>query len=96
MDWETPPENFCFVLFERVDPAENMARYYFVGWLPTLFDAGAVVRMYGRKEGAQQIMCPQPFDSLDAAWPLIRSIIKTRLRHKYRVVGPEEYCKERS
>ncbi len=93
MDWSAPPEDFRFVLFERVDRAENMARYYLVGWQPTLFDQGAVVRFYGRKNGVQQqVMTPQPFDSLAEAWPLLRSVIRTRLRHDYRVVAPEGYC----
>ena len=91
MDWSKPPPGFRFVIFERIDPSKNMARYYMVGWLPTLFDTGAVVRIYGRKGGAQQIMAPQSFDSLDEAWPMIRSVIRTRLRHGYQVVQPEAY-----
>ncbi len=95
MDWTTPPEDFCFVLFERIDRAENMARYYLLAWQPTLFDKGAVIRIYGRKSGFQRVLMPQPFASLDEAWPLIRSIIKTRLRHGYQVAQPTSYCKER-
>ncbi len=92
MDWEQPLPDFRYVLFERVDPAKNEARFYYLGRQPTLLDTGAVVRLYGRKNGFQKIITPQPFASLKAAWPLIRSIIKTRLRHDYRVVEPEEYC----
>jgi predicted DNA-binding WGR domain protein len=92
MNWTTPPKDFQFVFFERVERAENIARYYFVAWLPTLFDDGAVVRIYGRKGDAQKrIMAPQPFDSLDEAWPLIRSIIRARLRHNYQIVEPVTY-----
>ncbi len=61
MNWATPPEDFQFVLFERVDRAENIARYYFVAWLPTLIDEGAVVRMYGRKGGGtHRVMSRSP------------------------------------
>ncbi len=95
MDWEQPLPDFRYVLFERGNRAKNEARFYYLGWQPTLVDTGAVVRLYGRKNGFQKMITAQPFDTLEAAWPLIRSIIKTRLRHNYRVVEPEEYCEER-
>ncbi len=31
----TPPANFSYILFERVNPLENASRYYFLGWMPT-------------------------------------------------------------
>jgi predicted DNA-binding WGR domain protein len=89
--WEKPPADFSFVLFERVEPEENANRFYFLGWMPTLLHPQAVVRMYGRKGETQHTITPQPFDSLEAAWPLLRSIIKARLRHGYHVVIPEGY-----
>ncbi len=91
-DWETPPEDFDYLLFERVNRAENVARYYLLAWQPTLFDKGAVIRVYGRKSGFQRALVPQSFDSLDEAWPLLRAVIKTPLIHGYRVVAPEAYC----
>lgn len=94
MDWESPPSDFRFVQFERVEPAENVHRFYLVAWLPTLLDDGAVVRLYGRKGGAQRTLTT-PFPSLQEAWPLIRSVIKARLRHGYRVVAPEIYRGDR-
>ena len=45
-----------------------------------------MIRSYGRK-GAWQRTCITPFPTLEAAWPLIRASLKTRLRHGYRVVG---------
>jgi predicted DNA-binding WGR domain protein len=89
--WETPPPDFSFILFERVEPEENANRFYYLGWMPTLLHRSAVVRMYGRKGETQHMVTPQPFDSLEAAWPLLRSIIKARLRHGYHVVMPEVY-----
>jgi predicted DNA-binding WGR domain protein len=59
----------------------------------TLFGQ-AVVRVYGRKGGAQQTVTPLPFDSLEEAWPAIRKHIRARLRHGYRIVQPEEYTRE--
>lgn len=91
MTYETPPDNFTYILFERTNTAENIARFYYLGWQPTLIDTGAVIRIYGRKNGAQQTITPQPFNSLAEAWPLLRGVIKARLRHGYRVVEPAQY-----
>lgn len=90
-DWDAPPTNFSYILFERVDPLENAKRFYYLSWQPSLFHPKAVVRIYGRKGETQRMITPQPFDSLEAAWPLMRSIIKARLRHGYRVIQPDVY-----
>ena len=92
MNWETPPERFRYILFERVNRERNEERYYYLAWQSTLIHANAVVRLYGRKGETQRLVTPQPFNSLAEAWPLIRAIIKTRLRHGYHVVEPQEYC----
>ena len=91
-EWERPTADFTYILFERVNPSENANRFYYMAWMPTLLYPNAVVRMYGRKGESQRMVQPQPFDSLDEAWPLMRSIIKARLRHGYRIVQPREYC----
>ncbi|MEW5959978.1 MAG: WGR domain-containing protein [Chloroflexota bacterium] len=93
MNWETPPLGFHSVLFDRTEPGQNAYRYYLVAWWPTLLDEGAVIRTYGRK-GASQTVRVTPFPSLAEARPLIRATIKTRLRHRYRVVEPEVYRDE--
>ncbi len=90
MNWESPLHDFHFVLFDRTEPEKNAHRFYLVGWMPTLFDKRAVVRMYGRK-GETQRTVMAPFASLEEAWPLIRSLIKARLRHGYRIVAPDAY-----
>jgi predicted DNA-binding WGR domain protein len=91
MDWEIPPPDFRFILFDRVDPAKNECRFYYLAWSRTLLDQGAVVRLYGRKGRSQHMISPQRFSSLEEAWPLIRTIIKTRLRHGYQIVEPTDY-----
>ena len=88
MDVDAPLSGFTYLLFERVNPEKNEARFYYLAWQPTLFDAGAVVRIYGRKGGRRRIMAPLPFSSLEAAWPMIRSLIRLRLRHGYHLVNP--------
>lgn len=32
MDWRSPPPGFRFILFERVNQAENELRFYYLGW----------------------------------------------------------------
>ena len=91
MNWRSPPPGFRFILFERTNQAENELRFYYLGWQATLFDAGAVVRLYGRKGETQHLITPQPFSSLEEAWPLLRTIISKRLQHGYRIVLPDVY-----
>ena len=79
---------FTYLLFERVNPEENEFRFYYLAWQPTLFASGSVVRIYGRKGGHQRALVPVPFPSLDDAWPLLRSLIRRRLRRGYRLVAP--------
>jgi predicted DNA-binding WGR domain protein len=82
---ETVPEGWRYTLLDRTDRTQNMDRFYLVGWLPTLFDEGALVRMYGRK-GSWQRLRITPYPSLTAAWPEIRRTLRTRMRHHYRMV----------
>jgi predicted DNA-binding WGR domain protein len=90
MNWEFPPQDFRFILFDRTEPEKNACRFYLIGWMPTLLDERAVVRMFGRKGETQRVITA-PFESLEAAWPLIRSVIKARLRHGYQVIAPDAY-----
>ena len=79
------PASFRYALFERVNPERNEARFYYVSWQATLFEAGAVVRLWGRK-GETQKELATPFPSLAEAWPLLRRVLRSRLRRGYRVV----------
>lgn len=81
---------FTAIRLERVNPAKNENRFYFIAWQPTLFDDGAVVRIYGRKDGRQRVMAPVSFASLEAAWPFIRATLRRRLRNGYRTVEGED------
>ena len=93
--WTTAPDDFHYILLELVNPEANEYRYYYLGWQPTLLDDGAVVRIYGRK-GETQHLHLEPFVSLDEAWPTIRGLIRTRLRHGYQIVAPEAYANSES
>lgn len=84
-DWNTPQLDFRQVEFERVDLAANARRYYLVAWQPNLYGEGAVIRMYGRM-GRFKRVSAMPFPSLEAAWPMIRAVVRTRLRHGYHIL----------
>jgi predicted DNA-binding WGR domain protein len=85
MDFEQPPDSFGYVVFDRTADARDARRFYMIAWQSTLLDDGAVVRTFGRK-GRWKRVLTTPFPSLQAAWPFIRATVKTRLRHRYRIV----------
>lgn len=70
-------------------PGGQCAPVYQVSWEPTVLDDGVVVRTYGRKGGWKRIALT-PCASLEEAWPLIRAIIRTRLRHKYALAAIDQ------
>lgn len=86
LDIDALQENFTWACFQRIDPATNTRRYYAIGWQPTLYHTGAVVRVYGRIGKSKRIMSPMEFDSLDEAWPTIHSLIERRLKRGYRMI----------
>lgn len=54
------------ILLERIDPAQNMARYYVLSIEPTLFGDSALVREWGRIGSTGQRrseVFPQPNDA---------------------------------
>jgi predicted DNA-binding WGR domain protein len=85
MDFEQAPDSFGYVVFDRSDRDADARRFYMIAWQSTLLDDGAVVRTFGRK-GRWKRVLTTPFPSLQAAWPFIRATVKTRLRHRYRIV----------
>ncbi|TQI65227.1 putative DNA-binding WGR domain protein [Bosea sp. AK1] len=54
------------ILLERIDPSQNMARYYVLSIEPTLFGDSALVREWGRIGSSRQRRSeffPQPSDA---------------------------------
>ena len=66
------------VLFERD------TRFYYLAWQPTLLDAGAIVRIYGRK-GVWQRVLITPYPAFFAARSHLRRIVLRRLNHGYHI-----------
>lgn len=81
---------FTYALLERVDNTANVNRFYYLAWQPTLLESGAVIRCYGRRDGARRVLAPLPFASLAEAWPLIRAILRRRLQHGYWLAVPND------
>ncbi|MCB0192100.1 MAG: hypothetical protein KDJ65_09160 [Anaerolineae bacterium] len=88
--WASPPANFRYLLFERVNPKRNEDRFYYLGFMSAL-EGLAIVRIYGRKGERQRVLPPLLFDSLEEAWPTLRRCIQTRLRRNYSIVQPHEF-----
>ena len=64
------------ILLERVDPSQNMARYYCLSVEPTLFGWGSVVRTWGRigRTGQSKIdLFDTVAESVDAAGRIERA-----------------------
>lgn len=81
---------FTYALLARVDDTANVNRFYYLAWQPTLLESGAVIRCYGRRDGACRRMVPLPFASFAEAWPLIGAILRLRFKHGYRLVAPND------
>lgn len=73
---------------ERVRLERNEARFYTLSFQRTLL-GWAVVRSYARIGCWQRVTPSLPFDSLDAALPTMRAILRKRLRHGYQGAGGE-------
>jgi hypothetical protein len=79
MNRESPPQDLRFILFDGIEPEKNGRRFYLIGCTPTLSDERAVMHTFGR-QGETQRVITAPLESLAAAWPLIRSVTKTRMK----------------
>lgn len=78
-------EGFTWLVLQRIDPNHNAYRYYAIGWQETIL-GWAVVRFYGRLGNTKRTLPPLLFGSLDEAWPVIRSLLRKRLKRGYQVV----------
>jgi hypothetical protein len=46
--------------------------------------------MYGRKDGQRRTLAPLPYSSLAEVWPMVRALLRQRLRHGYKMIDPKE------
>ena len=73
-----------YVRFASRDPHTNRDRYYDLLWQPTLFGEGALVRVWGRR-GQSATTRVRTYPDRAGAQREVRQLVRTRLRHGYRV-----------
>jgi predicted DNA-binding WGR domain protein len=74
-----------FARFERLDPAENVQRFYSLTWQPLLWGGGSLVRTWGRV-GTQGMSKTADFSDRASAQPLVERLIRRRLQRRYALV----------
>lgn len=74
-------------LLKRIDPEENINRWYFVTVQPTLLDPIAVVTAWGSRENDYQQVKILATDSVAEAQALAEKIVAQKLRRGYRLVA---------
>lgn len=75
-------------LLHRIDPQKNQARFYLVEAGPSLFDAYAVVRLWGRIGGAQRGMIT-PCVSAEEMEKLAERLVQKKIKRGYKPVESE-------
>ena len=70
------------LLFHHVDPERNMARFYVLSLMPTLFGETSVIRTWGRigSRGQEKM---ETFDSGDTAAKARAALARRRLQRGY-------------
>lgn len=67
----------------RIDPSQNMRRFYVLAIQPTLFGGASVIRNWGRiGTGGQSKI--ETFDGQDEAWQAFGRLAQTKRRRGYR------------
>ncbi|MFH1554703.1 MAG: WGR domain-containing protein [Ancylobacter novellus] len=73
------------VHLRRIDPTQNMRRFYALAIQPTLFGGASVIRNWGRIGSNGQAMM-QTFDRPDEADDALRRLERSKRRRGYRDV----------
>jgi predicted DNA-binding WGR domain protein len=72
---------------KRIDPEEDVNRWYAVGVQPGLLDGASLIRFWGSRETFYQQMSLEPFPSNFDARAAADRLIRIKLRRGYRFVG---------
>ena len=73
------------VLLSRVEPADNLDRWYLVSIQATLFFPYAVIIAWGRRDNDFQQWRAIPVDTPDHAQELANKIVKKKLQRGYHI-----------
>lgn len=76
------------VHLRRIDPSQNMRRFYIVAIQPTLFGGASVIRNWGRIGTSGQSMM-KTFDSEDSAATASMKLQRAKRRRGYRGRDPD-------
>lgn len=68
---------------QRIDPAQNMRRFYVLAIQPTLFGGASVMRHWGRIGTSGQSMM-QTFDQIEDAGKALERLERSKRRKGYR------------
>ena len=77
-------------MLTRIEPENNMDRWYFVGIQPTLFEPWAVTCAWGNRRTRYARMRSLPAESLEAAEEIADAIVARKVRRGYSVTGNGE------
>ena len=72
------------IVLNRIDPQDNMNRWYAVCIQPTLFDDCAVIVAWGRRDSPFQKWRAIPVDTPEQAHRLADHIIGRKIKRGYR------------
>jgi len=73
------------ILLNRIDPHENMNRWYLVTVQVTLFHPCAVIVAWGRRDNDFQQWRVIPADNRDQAQKLVERIVARKIERGYQV-----------
>ena len=70
-------------MLTRIEPENNMDRWYFVGVQPTLFEPWTVICAWGNRRTRYARMRSLPVESLEAAEEIADVIVARKVRRGY-------------
>ncbi len=73
------------ILLNRIDPEDNMNRWYLVSVQATLFSPCAVIIAWGRRDNGFQQWRALPVDNRDRAQELADRIVTMKVKRGYQV-----------
>jgi predicted DNA-binding WGR domain protein len=77
-------------MLTRIEPENNMDRWYFVGVQPTLLEPWAVICAWGNRRTRYTRMRSLPAVSLEAAEEISTAIVARKVRRGYLITGSSE------
>jgi predicted DNA-binding WGR domain protein len=77
-------------MLTRIEPENNMDRWYFVGVQPTLLEPWAVICAWGNRRTRYMRMRSLPVESLEVAEEIAAANVARKVRRGYLITGKGE------